>query len=552
MAEFTSLVGNASEDDFEDAYWLTKLANRLSGRIRRLCTLRTFYDGQEQVPTATIPSGVNLDAFAVYKRFLQLCPTNFARVIADAVSTRIRPIGFRLISDRTSRSTEADQCWYENHMDLKSRQVMHDVTVYGSGYLAVSGVYLSDSIRALSPWNTDVSENGEAAVVYSFDDLQGVERLTLFRLIRDAETNEVTEVRMRVAKRAAETRTLIDESDTDVIYEVANDPGIMVNSFSTNFTWDDEQSISSDAFWWASKCGCLPIVRIGSGSGMGQFEPHMGLIQSIDQERYQRFCIQEMQAFRQRAVKGKLPTVYKDTDPDVLSGKVNAGDRIDYSDIFAMGPAALWMLPEDCEIWESQVTDIQQLVTSTNSDIKHLAAASGTPLDILSPDVAGSASGAELKREGLLYKIRDLNARANDAFVKVLRMALTIRSGKDSSVPLERFETVWDSISSESELSMAQSAAAVNGILPVKEIMRRFLHMTEPEIDEAMQDIADSTYQNALTTATAASDAVQRISTQRFSTQTRGFARIDATGDDANALVDVDDSAEDVGGESDG
>lgn len=538
MADVSYLVQNVSDDDAEDAYWLTTLANELANRQRRLCTLRTFYDGHEMVPSATIPTSVNLDAYAVYKRFIELCPTNFARIIADSVSSRQRPLGFRLVSDKATRSVEADQCWNDNHMDLKARQVMHDVAVYGSGYLAVSGMREIDVIEALSPWTTAVSEDDDAAVVYTFDALNEMEHLYLFRLIRDTETGQPVEVRMRCASREASERTVISESDTKTIYNVANDASVVLPSFSTNFEWDEERTPKKDSYWWALQCKCLPVVRLGSGSGMGQFEPHMGLIQSIDQERFQRFCIQEMQAFRQRAVKGKLPTVYKDTDPDVLSGKVNAGDRIDYGDIFAMGPAALWMLPEDCDIWESQVTDIQQLVTSASSDVKHLAAASGTPLDILSPDVAGSASGANLKREGLVYKIQDLNARANDAFVKVLRMALTVQSGNGSQAADERFETVWDAITSESELSMAQAANFAKDVIPAKTIMRRFLHMTETEISEAMQDMADATYQNALTSATAASEAASRVSAQ-----TGSFARVDDSDDGASALVDVDGDA---------
>ena len=202
-----------------------------------------------------------------------------------------------------------------------------------------------------------------------------------------------------------------------------------------------------------------------------------------------------------------------------------------------MGPAGLWMLPEGADIWESQTTDIQQWVTANSADVKQLAAATGTPLDILSPDVAGSAEGASLKRETLVFKVAELNVRANDALVRALRMAMVAEG--TSSAADDRFETVWKPVAPDSDLSMAQSANFVKDILSPKTIMRRFLHMTETEISEAMQDRADSTYQSALMTATAATDAAK----QAPEDSSGGVARVDDSPDGVKALVDVDGEA---------
>ncbi len=167
----------------------------------------------------------------------------------------------------------------------------------------------------------------------------------------------------------------------------------------------------------------------------------------------------------------------------------------------------------------------------------------GTPLDILSPDVAGSAEGASLKRESLLSKVEDLNARANDAFIRVLRMAM-VASGNAQAAD-DEFETVWAPIAADSDLNMAQ---AVKDVLPVKLIMRRFLHMTETEISEAMQDMADSTYQNALVSASAAASAAERASEQ-----TGNAVRVDDFDAGAKALVDVDgDTGTGSGGNTNG
>lgn len=532
MVEFNNLIVDAADDDM-DAYWLSVLANKLAARIPTLCKLRTFYDGREQVPTNAIPSGTDQKSFAIYKRFLELGTVNYARIITDNVSSRQKPVGFRQVSDRVMRSVEADTTWRHNRMDLKSRQVFHDVALYGSGYLYVNAIGTDARIGVLTPWNAYVSEDDDAAIHYSYDDMNKVERIVLFRCERD-ENGVVSKVYCRSASRESDARTVVDESDSERIYGYCNSSEPYPIRFEQNFRWDD----GIDDLPYATECGYLPLIRLGSGSGMGQFEPHIPALSALDQQKFDRFCIQTMQAFRQRGIKGMKRTVYMESDPQVKAGMAQAGDPIDFGELYAMGPAALWMLPDGADVWESQVTDITQWCTASAHDVKQLAAATGTPLDILSPDVAGSAEGASLKRESLLSKVEDLNARANDAFVRVLRMAM-VTSGNAQAAD-DEFETVWAPIAMDSDLNMAQAVNYVKDVLPVKLIMRRFLHMTETEISEAMQDMEDATYQNAFTTATAATDAAKQASDD----SSGGFARVDDSEDGVKALVDV-------GGESD-
>lgn len=525
MAEFDSLL--ADDNESLDAFWLTVLARKLEARIPKLCKLRTFYDGEELVPTNAIPSGVDPKSYQIYRRFLELGTINYARVIADNVSSRQRPIGFRQVSDKSVRSVEADTAWSDNRMDLKAKQMFHDVSIYGSGYLLVTDFEYPQRIKVLTPWEVWVEDDAEVALWYTYSEFDGREYLQLFRCERD-DDGKLKRVYSRTASRETDRRTLLSEADPDDIYKVCNEPDKKLATFATDFRWDGRE----DECVFGLECGCLPLIRLGSGTGMGVFEPHLRLLSSLDQQRFDRFCIQTMQAFRQRGIKGMKRLTYTEDDIQVINGQKKAGDQIDMSDAFAMGPAALWLLPDGCEIWESQVTDIQQWVTASSADVKQLAAATGTPLDVLSPDVQGSAEGAQLKRETLMFRVDDLNTRANDALVRAMRMAM-VASGNKSAAE-ERFETVWAPIAPDSDLNMAQEANLVKDILPPKTIMRRFLHMTETEISEAMQDMADSTYQNALTTATAATDAAKQASED-----TGGFARVDDTDDGVKALVDV-------------
>ena len=54
---------------------------------------------------------------------------------------------------------------------------------------------------------------------------------------------------------------------------------------------------------------------------------------------------------------------------------------------------------------------------------------------------------------------------------------------------------------------MAEAASQVKGVIPLKTIARRFLHMTETEIAEMIQDAQDTSFLNAMSQQNAALDA---------------------------------------------
>lgn len=536
MADFVSLVAGDDEPG-GDGMVLTDLADKLVARIPTLCTLKTFYDGMEKVPTRSIPKSTNQNGYAVYQRFVSICQLNLAKPIADAVIHRQRPTGFRLVADKTMRDTDADDMWTSSRMELKSRQLFNDLSVYGNAYVYVKKNALPSHITVLSPWNTYVSSDEDSAIVYSYLQDENIEQITLYRLIRNDNDGSVTDVYSRTAQRTSDTRSLLDDGDTEEIYKIANDDSATRPTLPSDFQWAEAKQSVYD---YAKQCSNLPVVRIHAPGGKGQFEPHIPALNAIDQQRFQRFCIQEMQAFKQRAVSmANMQQYYKETDPQVRDGLVKAGDKIDYKELFRQGPDALWLVPGDAKFWESGVTDITPLVTALSADIKHLAAASGTPLDILSPDVSGSAEGAQLKREGLVFKVEDMNARANDGFTRILRMAL-VADGK-SNASDERFETVWKPINPPSMLEQCQAANYAKGVLPVKQIMRRCFGMTEIDIAEAMQDLMDTQFANALAAENKAVDG--KTSSENQSMLDDGFS--DA---DMNADTTVDDLGVDDGG----
>lgn len=501
----TSLVPGDDEPD-GDGLVLTRLATRLQNRIPDLCTLKTFYDGREQVPLQSVPKSATSTASAIYRRFVDICPLNLAHTIVDAVVTSQHPTGFRLVADKTMRSTEADDMWDKCGMDVRALNMFMDASLYGAAYAMVFSKGSPSYIQRLSPWTTEISDDKDSAIVYGWSEDEQVERITLYRIIRN-DDGQIQKVYSRTAKHETKARTLPSDSvdDEDTVYGIANDDSQKRPQLEAQFEWE---GASSDGDWaFTVKCGCLPIVKMTTPNGKGQFESSLKTLKSIDQQRFQRLCIQEMQAFKQRWVQGDMPEYYQKNDPAVKANRARAGDKIDYSELFEMGPAALWLLPADAKIGESSITDITPIVTAAASDIKHLAGSTGTPLSILSPDTAGSAEGAKLTTRMLRLKVRDMNMRANDTFVLLLKMALTA-SGSNASE--ERFETTWEPIDLPTELEMAEAASQVKGVIPLKTIARRFLHMTETEIAEMIQDAQDTSFLNAMSRQSAALDANAR------------------------------------------
>jgi len=160
----------------------------------------------------------------IYRRFVDICPMNLASTIANAVITSEKPTGFRLVSDKAIRSTAADDMWQKSGMNLKSLNMLRDASVYGAAYAQAWSTPNPAYISRLSPWNTVVSDDKSAAIVYSYDADEGTENIALYRLVRDDKGN-VTDVYGRVARREVESRTLPTDSPDyeDAVYELAND-----------------------------------------------------------------------------------------------------------------------------------------------------------------------------------------------------------------------------------------------------------------------------------------------------------------------------------------
>lgn len=471
-----------------DARLFTGLCGLLKAGVRNRCVNRLRYDGRWRAAGDVVPNGMSVKRKAQYDQLRGIANLNLAHTIVDAVADRELPRGFRLVNDKTSASTEADEMFSRQRMSMKLIKGNRDVALYGSSFFYVADSGAGEFVVLLSPWECYVSDDEDSAVVYSFDT---VEHVTFYRLLRDGSGRPARVYSVDAV--GSDTRTLVDEGDDALVERIGMEDGGC--GFGTrSFHWDKG---SVHDYPYALSCGCLPVVKRRSPDDRSQLDAHWASMNRINRTLFDRLTISMMQAFRQRAVKGLQHTVYEEGDAEVVAGRKRVGDPIDFDSIFESGPNALWLLPDGVDLWESQTTDITPLLTAVQNDIKNLAAAAQIPIDILSPDAEGSAEGASLKREGIVLKVSQLNLLANDAIVRTIRMALA-KAG-DAQAAGRQFEMMWYPAVPDDMTDMANAASQLVGVLPKKTIQRFVLHFTETELQEARKDMVEEAMYSQLT-----------------------------------------------------
>jgi hypothetical protein len=213
----------------------------------------------------------------------------------------------------------------------------------------------------------------------------------------------------------------------------------------------------------------VSIYPFVNRDGQGEFETHTDVLDRINFNVLQRLVITAMQAYRQRAIKADLPV------------EDEQGNEIDYGIMFKPGPGSLWTLPEGAELWESQSTDLQPILSAGKDDIEHLAAVTRTPMAALMPEGANqSATGADFAREGLIFKAQDRINRAGPVWDAVMGAALAIESG--SAAPVEGVETQW---LPPERRSLAEKADAANKAtdLPWRDRMTDIWQFSQDRVD---------------------------------------------------------------------
>ena len=380
-------------------WWIQKLTDQLylrakavdgrrESRVERFDRLEQYYIGKPELPH----SSKNMED--VYKAIQRKARLNLAELSVEATRDRMILTGFRMASgDDTSGDDAAREVAKANDFDVLSSDVHRNMMKFGVAYVIVGppdedtghSVITNEDPRlcvtAHDPANPRIIR---AALKMMYD--TDMQQSYAFLYMRNAGGNASIHVATsgQLKSRPVSSRF------------VAN-------------TWEwDENGVEGRELPFPQ----VPVVRFLNRDGVAEFEHHTDIIDRINFMILQRLIIAMYQAFRQRVVKGDLPKEDED------------GNEIDYADVFAADPGAVWLLPEDVELWEGGQADMAGNLQSVKDDVQNFAAVTRTPMYYFSSDAAqGSAEGASLQREGSVFKAEDRINRASSSWETVAQLA---------------------------------------------------------------------------------------------------------------------------------
>ena len=439
----TSVVGS-------DGWWLARLYNQLRQQRRECEKLWERYEGNPPLPV------VNKNQAEATRWFITLTRTNFERLIVAAVLSRLKIRGIRTAADDDEGGdAEAYALWKGTGGKNWSREAHKYALTMRKGYVVVGMVDGQLLVTAEDPRQfTAVTDpaTGEvvAALKLYYDDVEQQDVAVLFlpgRVRRATKPRTVAVSAMPpLAKRfqAANFNWSVDWLD---------DAGNLVGGEEERPDWLQERD---------GKPARVPVVVVENEDGLAEFEPFIPALDRINKQILDRMTIATIQAFKQRAMKG-LPQ----KDP-------KTGEAINYDDVFASDPGAIWNVPASVEIWESGQVDLQPILLAIRDDIRDLAAVSGTPLYTITPDLAnGSAEGASLQRETLTFKVehrQDKWERSHETIAELIFLT----AGDDArAADRTKIEVLWAPGDRPSMSERANAIAQTKGVVP------RYIQLTE-------------------------------------------------------------------------
>lgn len=250
---------------------------------------------------------------------------------------------------------------------------------------------------------------------------------------------------------------------------------LIYDAESANFTLADAKP---EIISGLDQFGGIPIVRLDNLNGLGEYEPHLDLLDRINDVTLQRIIGFWYQALRQRGLVG-------DEDAEDEDSPEQQAPPVDLNKVFRAGPGELWQIPADFKIWESQQTDFGPLLNGKRDDVKEFAAVTSTPLHLITPDAAqGSAQGAGLLREALTAKTRDRRTRFTPGLKLLWRMTFALAGAQDRG---RRMKLHWGPLEFHTLAEQAAASAQSQGTLSTEDRCERIWDMSPDETAQNMQ-----------------------------------------------------------------
>ena len=440
-----------SETDSQGETFFRLLA-KLNRRRPRIQKLLSYYEGTPPLPTVSSTGRAKFEAFQKKSR------TNFARLIVKAPQHRIQPLGFRTgASDDDNGDQEARRIWLHNGLDVESAQVHQTYLTCGDSYAIVGMdedneplITFEHPLQVVTEHNPRKQREITAGLKVFLDEVENIEYAYLY-----------TPGRVDVAWR-----------------EFQENSGGFTSDDTTGWEWAPELSGNLPPEFGK----IVPIVRFRNEDGVGEYEPYLDHLDRINFTIFQRMVIVAMQAFRQRALKTPEGSELPQTD--------DSGAEINWTEIFTNDPGSLWLLPDGADLWESAQADIGPILAAVKNDVQDLAAVTFTPLFMISPDAAnGSAEGASLMRESLVFKTKGHITRVRQGWAQVMYLAFLFK-GDAQRADLATLDPIFADPEQYSLSERSDAATKAQGIVPRRSILTDIYQFTPEQVRRMEVEIA--------------------------------------------------------------
>ena len=453
------MAGTPGTDD----WWVQRLCTKLGAGFPRMHKLTQYRDGDALLPDTEWDFGTR----QAYYRFMKRSRLHVVETVRNSRTDRQNIIGYRTGAENDDDGdTEAWEHHKRNRMGTQQRVFFNDTADYGRVNVINSLAPDGPLWTMRNEWTSIVEPNSlrpwltEAGISIGFDSIFGVEVLTLFR-----------PGYYRVAYRDRENVTI--PQDGSVWYP------------QKDWSWAGDPVLTP---WTPDAL----ITQNRTVDGFGVYEKHLDTVDRINEVTLNALTLIVMQSFRQRAVKGNLPKVYPEDDP-------RAGQEIDYDTLFQGGPAALWMLPQGAEIWESKENDVTPVYTARKNEIKTLSSLTSTPQDMFDGESQNqSAMGAQMSREPLYHAVNGMNEQAAVCIAQVQSLSF-LSTGDTVRGDVTKIEPMFGKINPATLAEKAEAASKYkSGGATQRYIDEEVFEMTPQQRRQADQDRQTESLEAAL------------------------------------------------------
>lgn len=457
------------KEPFTPGWWLSRLDKKRQARLPRLDKLDRYHRGDPPLPEGAA------NARSAYQAFQKKARLNLAELIVGSLRERQRVRAIRTaVAPDENGDDRAWAMFRANGLEVEFSDVLENMLALGDSYMIVSV-----DPEASEPYDvSDVWITGEdpRQVVTIHDPVRQSRVRAAAKFFHDPDVGRDYAYLYLPGRRFVAQRSRRASASGRV-------------SFAP-LSWEWDEARGGAAGQALPVPDVVPVVRFRNRRGVGEFEPHIDVLDRINHMILQRMVIATMQAFKQRAIKGDLPTHYPANHP-------KAGQEIDYDGIFEADPGALWMIPGAADIWESGQVDLQGILSAVQDDLKHLAAVARRPMWVFTPDNQ-SAQGAQEVSDVLKYVAEDRNTRAGQALAQVIYLGFLFL-GDAERARVEAIETDWmpvERFTLSARGSAAQQAKAAG--MSQRGILEHVWQMDPSQIDRELADQAQDAMAAAL------------------------------------------------------